>query len=126
MRPAAAIALGQPDALAEGVECGYPAGSGELHRLRGRHGNLKPTVPFDAARMPAGSDVHVQIGEVVQEAVVSDGTFAIKRGQLAFAPGSSGWSTAGGLEDSLDGIVPGERQRVGGPSLAGRGLPPEA
>ena len=45
-----------------------------------------------------GSRVRVRIGEVELEAVVSDGSFAVEPGQLAFAPGSSGWPGGRGRE----------------------------
>jgi hypothetical protein len=35
---------------------------------------------------------------VTLEAIVSDGSFAVEPRQLAFAPGSSGWSVNGGHE----------------------------
>jgi len=45
------------------------------------------------------------------EAIASDGSFAVvELGQLAFAPGSSGWTNAQG-DHALDGTVPTQRQR---------------
>ncbi|MGH7230576.1 MAG: hypothetical protein ACREJU_04365, partial [Nitrospiraceae bacterium] len=40
----------------------------------------------------------VQTHGVEQEAIVSDGTFAVEHGEMAFAPGSSGWKTKHGGE----------------------------
>jgi hypothetical protein len=41
--------------------------------------------------MAAGTIVRVRIGHAEQDAMVSDGSFAVEPGQLALAPGSSGW-----------------------------------
>jgi hypothetical protein len=40
----------------------------------------------------------VRIQEVEQRAVASDGSFEVPTGELAFAPGSSGWISADGTE----------------------------
>jgi hypothetical protein len=53
------------------------------------YGNLKTTVD-DAPALP-GARVLVRIGPVSGTAIVSDGTFAVAEGELALAPGSSGW-----------------------------------
>ncbi len=94
---AAAIALGQPEALAE--ELGradvpdIPA-----HRIAyvDGYGNLKTTVRHGQADFPSGAAIRVRIGDRELEAVASDGTFEVEQGQLAFAPGSSGWRGANG------------------------------
>jgi hypothetical protein len=57
-------------------------------------GNLKTTVDYASA--PAGARVLVRIGEVSATAIVGDGTFAVAEGELALAPGSSGWSSSTG------------------------------
>jgi hypothetical protein len=38
------------------------------------------------------SKIVIRIGDVVSDAVYSDGSFKVSEGTLAFAPGSSGWS----------------------------------
>ena len=58
------------------------------------YGNLKTTC--EQVPHPPGSRVRVRVGDVEAEAVVGDGTFAVPAGALAFAPGSSGWSTRDG------------------------------
>jgi hypothetical protein len=58
------------------------------------YGNLK-TSWYDAPAA-SGTRVRVRIGNVVAEAVVSDGVFTVSAGEVAFAPGSSGWPRAGG------------------------------
>jgi hypothetical protein len=96
---AAAIALGQPDALAEPMQ---PADIPDVPQnsiayIDG-YGNLKTTIKQGTKHYPEGSIVRVKIGEQEQEAIASDGSFAVKPGQLAFAPGSSGWTTPQGEE----------------------------
>ena len=58
------------------------------------YGNLKTTV--DDAPAPPGARVLVRIGPVSASAIVSDGTFAVAEGELALAPGSSGWPSRTG------------------------------
>jgi hypothetical protein len=95
---AAAIALGQPDALAEKIP---PSDIPDVPQNRiayiDGYGNLKTTIKHDTS-IPDGSTVRVQIGDKEQEALKSDGSFAVEPGQLAFAPGSSGWTNAQGEE----------------------------
>src|SRR3712207_3957163 len=88
---AAAIALGQPDALAEELR---PADIADVPPNRvtyiDGYGNVKTTIRLDASAMHAGTRVRVRIGEIEQEVVASDGSFNVEPGQVAFAPGSSG------------------------------------
>jgi hypothetical protein len=62
------------------------------------YGNLKTTAGHDALAASSGTVVRVRIGEAEREATVSDGTFEVEEGELAFAPGSSGWPRADGKE----------------------------
>jgi S-adenosyl-l-methionine hydroxide adenosyltransferase len=96
---AAAIALGQPGALAESIDrAAIPdVPPGRVAYVDG-YGNLKTTLARGAIREGEGAPVRVQIGESEREAVVSDGSFAVAPGQLALAPGSSGWTDAQGRE----------------------------
>lgn len=90
---AAAIALGQPDVLADQLRLENIPDTPPSHiAYIDGYGNLKTTLALGAASTPAGARVRVRIGGVEQEAVVSDGSFDIEAGQLAFAPGSSGWT----------------------------------
>ncbi len=93
---AAAIALGQPDALDQEIPpSNIPDVPPNCIAYIDGYGNLKTTIKHD--RKPdSGHKVHLQIGEKEQEAIASDGSFAVKSGQLAFAPGSSGWTNAQG------------------------------
>ncbi len=58
------------------------------------YGNLKTT--WREAPAQPGTVVRVRVGAVEAKAVVGDGTFAVSAGELAFAPGSSGWPTRTG------------------------------
>ena len=94
---AGAIALGQPAALADPVAPDdiLPVPASRIAYVDG-YGNLKTTV--NASAQPGSGSVRIRIGAVTRSAVVSDGSFAVKPGELAFAPGSSGWTTVGGRE----------------------------
>ncbi|MGI8562558.1 MAG: hypothetical protein ACR2MZ_03205 [Candidatus Dormibacter sp.] len=46
----------------------------------------------------AGSRLRLKIGTVEREVIASETSFAVEPGQLAFAPGSSGWPDARGGE----------------------------
>ncbi len=58
------------------------------------YGNLKTT--WSTAPVENGQRVQITAGGTSAVAVVTDGTFAVHHGEMSFAPGSSGWSTAGG------------------------------
>ena len=55
------------------------------------YGNLKTTIGAGSVTAGPGSRVRLRVGEAEQTATVSDGSVAVEQGQLAFAPGSSGW-----------------------------------
>lgn len=91
---AAAIALGRSQALAEDIDprlIPEPPAS-RIAYIDG-YGNVKTTLRFDDKVFRPGAKLAVQIGGVTHEAIMSDGTFGVEAGQLAFAPGSSGWQT---------------------------------
>jgi hypothetical protein len=93
-RAASAIALGQPGALGEAIErSAIPETPPNRIAYIDGYGNLKTTIAHDASA--SGTNLRVRIGDVALEAVASDGTFAVKPGQLSFAPGSSGWTVGG-------------------------------
>ena len=96
---AAAIALGQPDALGTPIDRGAipDVPPGRVAYVDG-YGNLKTTITRGDIREGEGSTVRVRVGDLEREAVVSDGSFAVAPGRLAFAPGSSGWADAQGRE----------------------------
>ena len=90
---AAAIALGQPDALTDEILLeGIPDTPPNRIAYIDGYGNLKTTILQGATSALTGTQVQVRISGVERDAVVSDGTFDVEAGQLAFAPGSSGWS----------------------------------
>ena len=62
------------------------------------YGNLKTTIRSDENHIGSGSEVRVRIGKAERTATASDGSFEVEQGQLAFAPGSSGWTDAKGIE----------------------------
>ena len=63
------------------------------------YGNLKTT--HTAPPGPTGERVLVRVGHASTTAIVSDGTFSVPEGELAFAPGSSGWPLRGGAKRTL-------------------------
>ncbi|MEM9534296.1 MAG: hypothetical protein AAF268_13370 [Cyanobacteria bacterium P01_A01_bin.3] len=56
------------------------------------YGNLKTTIPASSVPLTPSTPVTVRVGDVVSNAVFSDGSFEVPEGTLAFAPGSSGWT----------------------------------
>lgn len=94
---AGAIALGQPDALADEINRQEipEIPSSRIAYIDG-YGNLKTTISFDREHTKSGAQVAVRIGDAEQEAVLSDGSFSVEHGLMAFAPGSSGWKTTKG------------------------------
>jgi hypothetical protein len=93
---AGAIALGQPDALDEEIPLSdIPDAPSNCIAYIDGYGNLKTTIKHDS-KPDSGHKVRLRIGEKEQDAITSDGSFAVESGQLAFAPGSSGWTDAQG------------------------------
>ena len=60
------------------------------------YGNIKTTIPADSIDLPLSGKVTVRVGDVVSDAVYSDGSFRVPERTLAFAPGSSGWQKKDG------------------------------
>lgn len=60
------------------------------------YGNIKTTIPAHTIDLPPEAKVVIRIGDVVSDAIYSDGSFKVPEGTLAFAPGSSGWLDAEG------------------------------
>ncbi|ACK71260.1 conserved hypothetical protein [Gloeothece citriformis PCC 7424] len=59
------------------------------------YGNLKTTIAADSIELKPQTKVIVRLGDLVSDAVYSDGSFQVSEGTLAFAPGSSGWEVEG-------------------------------
>jgi S-adenosylmethionine hydrolase len=64
------------------------------------YGNIKTTIPADAIALQPEAKIVIRIGDVVSDAVYSDGSFKVPEGTLAFAPGSSGWAVPDGSPNS--------------------------
>ena len=62
------------------------------------YGNIKTTIPAHTINLEPYSKVTVRVGDVVSDAVYSDGSFKVPEGTLAFAPGSSGWQKENGKQ----------------------------
>lgn len=60
------------------------------------YGNIKTTIPAHTVNLKPSTKVLMRVGEVVSDAVYSDGSFQVPEGTLAFAPGSSGWQKNNG------------------------------
>lgn len=56
------------------------------------YGNIKTTIPDHLITLEPEKKVVIRIGDVVSDAIYSDGSFKVPEGTLAFAPGSSGWT----------------------------------
>lgn len=91
----AAVVAGRTDVLGERLDMAAVPGVPEsvIAYVDG-YGNLKTTITRPPA--PAGQRVTVRIGDAVATAIVGDGTFEVAEGELALAPGSSGWDAPDG------------------------------
>ena len=112
---------GEVDALAEEVS---PADVPQVPEASVAYidgfGNLKTTFRFEELGREVGSSLHVHIGDVTKEASLSDGSFAVPKGALAFSPGKQrleGRQNA----DSLDGTLFTRGERLGAVRAAPRG-----
>src|SRR3712207_2586541 len=87
---AAAIAVGEPDALDTKIDrTDVPDVPRNRVAYVDGYGNIKTSIPSRGGKKTL--KVRVRIGGAEMEAIASDGSFAVEPGQLAFAPGSSGW-----------------------------------
>ena len=62
------------------------------------YGNIKTTIPAHLVELEPQTKVVIRVGDVVSDAVYSDGSFRVSEGTLAFSPGSSGWPAIEGGE----------------------------
>lgn len=60
------------------------------------YGNIKTTISSNSINLLPESKVVIRVGDVVSDAVYSDGSFKVPEGTLAFSPGSSGWDDKNG------------------------------
>ncbi|GAB1539072.1 SAM-dependent chlorinase/fluorinase [Scytonema sp. NUACC21] len=94
---AGAIALGDLSLLGERLNpSDLPDPPGDRVAWIDGYGNIKTTIPADTVNLKPEDKVIIRVGDVVSDAVYSDGSFRVPEGTLAFAPGSSGWSKADG------------------------------
>jgi len=96
---AAEIALGRPGALGEEMDhTAIPSIPENRLAYVDGYGNLKTTIEGGAHGIGPGTAVRIRIGGEELMATASDGSFGVAEGELAFAPGSSGWRNARGKE----------------------------
>lgn len=92
--PTAAAAIAQSDFSLLGEEL-KPSQIPDLPNDRvawiDGYGNIKTTIPAHTLNLNPEAKVVIRVGDVVSDAVYSDGSFKVPQGTLAFAPGSSGW-----------------------------------
>ena len=94
---AAAIAHGDYSLLGEEIKPEQiPSSPSDRIAWIDGYGNIKTTIPASSVDLPLSSQVTVRVGDVVSDAIYSDGSFRVPEGTLAFAPGSSGWQTKKG------------------------------
>jgi S-adenosyl-l-methionine hydroxide adenosyltransferase len=60
------------------------------------YGNIKTTISSDSVNLTPGTKISLKIGLYIDEATYVDGSFTVPERGLAFAPGSSGWTTSDG------------------------------
>lgn len=90
--PAAAIAQGDLSVLGNPLD---PAQIPDVPLDRvawvDGYGNIKTTIPAHSLNLEPETKIVIRIGDIVSDAIYSDGSFRVPEGTLAFAPGSSGW-----------------------------------
>jgi len=93
----ARLAADDEDVLGDVVSPGSVPGPPERVVLyTDGYGNLKTSWTEPPAEV--GTRVTVRAGAATAAATVSDGTFGVPAGELAFAPGSSGWRSRSGAD----------------------------
>ncbi len=55
------------------------------------YGNIKTTIRRSQVSFKPGSKVRITINQITWTAIVADGSFSVAHGEIAFAPGSSGY-----------------------------------
>ncbi len=88
---------GDREAVGEPIDAGgVPDIPADVVAYTDGYGNLKTT--YDAPPAENGQRVLVRVGHAATTAIVSDGSFSVAEGELALAPGSSGWRLPDGGE----------------------------
>ena len=95
---AAAIARGALDPLGDNMDSSsIPEWPSSVLAYVDGYGNMKTTIAYNAHTVTPGTRIRIRIEAEEHEAIMSDGTFAVPAGKLAFAPGSSGWDLPSGM-----------------------------
>ncbi|MDQ4128131.1 MAG: SAM-dependent chlorinase/fluorinase, partial [Actinomycetota bacterium] len=90
---ASEIALGRPGALGDEIDpTAIPGVPENRVAYVDGYGNLKTTIEHGPLNIEPGATVRVLIGTEELTAKSSGGSFGVEEGELAFAPGSSGWT----------------------------------
>ncbi|MGG6297507.1 SAM hydrolase/SAM-dependent halogenase family protein [Leptolyngbya sp. AN02str] len=92
--PTAAMAIAQADFRLVGDPISahdIPDVPGDRIAWIDGYGNIKTTLAAHTMTLAPQTKVVVRVGDVVSDAVYSDGSFRVSEGTLALAPGSSGW-----------------------------------
>jgi hypothetical protein len=91
------LAAGERGVVGEPVPAELvPDVPGDVVAYTDGYGNLKTTL--DEPPAASGERVLVRLGPASTTAIVSDGSFSVAEGELALAPGSSGWPLRDGGE----------------------------
>jgi hypothetical protein len=98
-RAAAAIIAGEAGVLGDAIQTSDipDVPSAAIAYVDG-YGNLKTTIRESEIKDAHGQKRIVRIAGRENEVVVSDGSFGVQPGDIAFAPGSSGWKDASGAQ----------------------------
>jgi len=96
-KAAADILAGSPDILGERIGPGVipDIPKSEIAYIDG-YGNLKTTIRRSEIPSRLGAEMQLRIGETVNNVIRTDEVFGVRPGQIAFSPGSSGWTNAKG------------------------------
>lgn len=90
---AAAIAKGDFSLVGDAIDPSQiPDPPGDRVAWIDGYGNIKTTIPAHTVTLEPQSKIVIRIGDVVSDAIYSDGSFKVAEGTLAFSPGSSGWA----------------------------------
>jgi S-adenosylmethionine hydrolase len=96
---AAAIATGLPDALAELLSYDdIPDVPPQSIAYIDGYGNMKTTIQAGHLEEKTGARVRMDVDGRGGEATIAGASFAVEPGEMALAPGSSGWPDGGGGE----------------------------
>ena len=85
------IALGEQKYISNSVDIAtIPDVPGERIAFIDGYGNLKTTTRRNHVHFTAGDPIRIELNGIRRTAYFTDGTFQVREGEIAFAPGSSG------------------------------------